>query len=87
MYLCNGTLPQTPSGSATVFSMHIRMPLHVCTHACVCEPGFLCMFTSTLSQVRTYDQVMFESVKTEGQFLHCSVRFFEYIRQHLHSEW
>ena len=50
-------------------------------------PIFLCVFPSTLSQVRTFDQVMFESVKTEGQFLHCSVRFFEYIRQHLHSEW
>lgn len=34
----------------------------------------LIMLASPWLQVRYNDQVKFESVKTEGQFLHCSVR-------------
>ena len=51
-----------------------------------CDTWVLCVWFH-LPQVHTYDQVMFESVKTEGQFLHCSVRFFDDIKQCLHSDW
>lgn len=55
----------------------------------LCEGWNLLLYVRNVSplQVRYNDQVKLESVKTEGQFLHCSTRLYKTVGFMVHPNW